>query len=372
MGPSPQPYANPGCEHYVKGYLLTSYPDPKALPKISAELSSGNSYIGIGNSFLLAQTVIQPAMAQLCDIFGRRWPMIINVVTFAVGSGIAGGARSTVTIIAGRTLQGLGSGGIMLLVELIVCDLVPQRERGKYLGIVLSTAALGAIAGPIVGGALADQNWRWCVACLNVHWSGSAANFVVQVLLHQSSDLRPCSSGSHRLLSHPPQQSDFRPSIYTSRLGRKHRIHRLYQRYNHWTRIWRHRISMVILAHHRPHRARLHRLGLIPPLRDQVHVPLHPTAGFQPPHVFSSILYDLRFICSSSMGLLVLADLLPGYSWHVAYSDRRRLSTIHHLLTSRRCRCGSASVQIRSLSSITRFGIRSRYLGPRTYGLVVT
>jgi hypothetical protein len=65
-------------------------------------------------------------------------------------------------MIIGRTIQGLGSGGIMLMVELIVCDLVPLRERGTYLGIVLSVAALGAIAGPIVGGVLAEHNWRWC------------------------------------------------------------------------------------------------------------------------------------------------------------------------------------------------------------------
>jgi hypothetical protein len=88
--------------------------------------------------------------------------MIISVCIFALGSGIAGGAKDTATMIAGRTVQGLGSGGIMLLVELIVCDLVPLRDRGKYLGIVLSTAALGSIVGPVVGGALAEADWRWC------------------------------------------------------------------------------------------------------------------------------------------------------------------------------------------------------------------
>jgi MFS family permease len=50
----------------------------------------------------------------------------------------------------------------MLMVELIVCDLVPLKERGAYLGIVLSVSALGAIVGPVVGGALAEKNWRWC------------------------------------------------------------------------------------------------------------------------------------------------------------------------------------------------------------------
>ncbi|KAI1212619.1 MFS general substrate transporter [Annulohypoxylon truncatum] len=133
-----------------------------ALPQISSSLNIGDKYVEVANCFVFAQTVVQPGIAQLCDIFGRRWPMIIAVCIFALGSGVAGGANNTATIIAGRTVQGLGSGGIMLMVELIVCDLVPLRERGKYLGIVLSTAALGSIAGPVIGGALVERDWRWC------------------------------------------------------------------------------------------------------------------------------------------------------------------------------------------------------------------
>ncbi|RAL16908.1 MFS general substrate transporter [Aspergillus homomorphus CBS 101889] len=64
-------------------------------------------------------------------------------------------------LIAGRTIQGLGSGGILILVDLVVFDLVPQRERGKYLGIVLSLATVGAVLGPVLGGVLAQANWRW-------------------------------------------------------------------------------------------------------------------------------------------------------------------------------------------------------------------
>ncbi|KZZ99199.1 Major facilitator superfamily domain, general substrate transporter [Moelleriella libera RCEF 2490] len=133
-----------------------------ALPHISSSLNFGDKYVGVANCFVFAQTVAQPGIAQLCNIFGRRWPMIISVCVFAVGSGVAGGANDATTMIAGRTVQGLGSGGIMLLVELIVCDMVPLRERGKYLGIVLSVSALGSILGPVIGGAIVEWDWRWC------------------------------------------------------------------------------------------------------------------------------------------------------------------------------------------------------------------
>jgi MFS family permease len=132
-----------------------------ALPLISREIKGGGNYIWIANSFQLAQTIIQPLCAQLCNIFGRRNPMLVAIAIFALGSGLAGGATTTAMMIAGRTIQGLGSGCILMLVELVICDLVPLRQRGTYLGIVMSGGAFGAVLGPIVGGALATADWRW-------------------------------------------------------------------------------------------------------------------------------------------------------------------------------------------------------------------
>lgn len=142
-----------------------------ALPKITNDLSAANNYVWIANAFLVAQTVVQPPIAQLCNIFGRRMPMLISIAIFALGSGVAGGANDSAMLIAGRTVQGLGSGGIMMLVELIICDVVPLRDRGKYLGFVMSSTAVAAMLGPVVGGALVTVNWRW-IFYLNLPISG--------------------------------------------------------------------------------------------------------------------------------------------------------------------------------------------------------
>jgi hypothetical protein len=64
-------------------------------------------------------------------------------------------------LISGRTIQGLGAGGIYVLLDIVCCDLVPLRERGKWLGLMFSWAGVAALLGPIVGGALAEANWRW-------------------------------------------------------------------------------------------------------------------------------------------------------------------------------------------------------------------
>lgn len=78
-----------------------------------------------------------------------------------LGSGLAGGASNVAMLISGRTIQGLGAGGIYVLVDIVCCDMVPLRERGKWLGLMFSWAGVAALLGPVLGGALADANWRW-------------------------------------------------------------------------------------------------------------------------------------------------------------------------------------------------------------------
>ncbi|KAK2874941.1 hypothetical protein FQN49_001915 [Arthroderma sp. PD_2] len=145
-----------------------------ALPTITRELNGEENYVWIANSYTLASAVIQPLVGQVSNIVGRRNPMIAVVCLFALGSGLCGGATSTAMMIAGRTVQGLGAGGILLLLDVIVSDLVPLRERAQYVGIALSTCALGTSLGPLIGGVLVEHaSWRW-VFYINLPFSALA------------------------------------------------------------------------------------------------------------------------------------------------------------------------------------------------------
>jgi MFS family permease len=133
-----------------------------ALPRVTADIeASEQDYVWIANSFVVASSVIQPLTGQLADILGRRIPLITATALFALGSGISGGAHNVAMMIGGRTVQGLGAGGVYVLLDIVCCDLVPLRERGKYLGLMNSWAGVAAGIGPVVGGALAEANWRW-------------------------------------------------------------------------------------------------------------------------------------------------------------------------------------------------------------------
>lgn len=135
-----------------------------ALPTISNDLGGEGdyTYIWLANAYVFASTAIQPLYGQLSNIFGRRYPMIVSVALFAMGSGVAGGADTPAMFIAGRLVQGLGAGGMVMLIDLIVCDLVPLRERSTYLGSVLGACAVGSLVGPVIGGAIVSRTtWRW-------------------------------------------------------------------------------------------------------------------------------------------------------------------------------------------------------------------
>ncbi|KAI9647931.1 hypothetical protein NHQ30_004320 [Ciborinia camelliae] len=144
-----------------------------ALPTITAEIGGSREYVWIANSFVLGSSVFQPLFGQLANLFGRRKPLIASTMLFALGSGIGGGASNPSMLISGRTIQGVGAGGIYVLLDIVCCDLVSLKERGKYLGLMFSWSGVAAALGPVVGGALAQANWRW-IFYLNIPICGAA------------------------------------------------------------------------------------------------------------------------------------------------------------------------------------------------------
>lgn len=81
---------------------------------------------------------------------------------FILGSGVAGGATSTAVLIFGRSVQGLGGGGITIIGQLIISDLVSPREVPKYVGYLFGSLILGTSIGPFLGGTIVKHiSWRW-------------------------------------------------------------------------------------------------------------------------------------------------------------------------------------------------------------------
>ncbi|KAK6950127.1 hypothetical protein Daesc_008453 [Daldinia eschscholtzii] len=133
------------------------------LPIITEDLKgSAIEAFWTGTSFLLTSAVFQPVIAGLSHVFGRKNLLIISSILFVVGAIICAVARNFTVMLAGRSVQGIGGGGILALGEIIVTDLVPLAARGTWFGYLGSTWALGSVAGPLLGAVFAESvTWQW-------------------------------------------------------------------------------------------------------------------------------------------------------------------------------------------------------------------
>ncbi|TKA62335.1 hypothetical protein B0A55_10656 [Friedmanniomyces simplex] len=134
-----------------------------ALPIIAKALNgSANDAFWVGTSFLLSSTVFQPIYAAFSHIFGRKQLTLIAIALFLAGTLIAGLAQNMFMMLVGRSVQGIGGGGITALTAILVTDLIPLRHRGQWIGVLGAMWAIGSVSGPVIGGSLAKPSlWAW-------------------------------------------------------------------------------------------------------------------------------------------------------------------------------------------------------------------
>lgn len=99
-----------------------------ALPNITAEFeASQTAYSWIGSAYLLTYSSITPFWAKMSDVFGRKPILLAANVVFFVGSLVCALSNSVGMLIAGRAIQGAGGGGLIVLVNITLADLVSLR-----------------------------------------------------------------------------------------------------------------------------------------------------------------------------------------------------------------------------------------------------
>ena len=154
-----------------------------ALPTIVGDLGGLDHLSWVVTSYLLASTVSTPLYGKLGDMYGRKPVFLAAILIFLAGSMLAGLSQSMGQLIAFRALQGVGAGGLMVGAQAIIGDIVPPRERGRYMGVIGSVFGVASVAGPLLGGFLVDTlSWRW-VFYVNMP-IGAVAVAIVALRLH--------------------------------------------------------------------------------------------------------------------------------------------------------------------------------------------
>ncbi|PVI03722.1 multidrug resistance protein fnx1 [Periconia macrospinosa] len=134
-----------------------------ALPTIAEKFQSASGFTWVGSAYLIANSAATPIWGKVSDIFGRKPILLVTNAIFFVGSLLAGVSVNMNMLIAARVIQGIGGGGLIVLVNICISDLFPMRERGAYFGMIGGVWALASSLGPIVGGVLTQKvSWRWC------------------------------------------------------------------------------------------------------------------------------------------------------------------------------------------------------------------
>lgn len=133
-----------------------------ATPTIVRELGGLRDAAWISVGYLIAATVMVPVYGRIGDRYGRRETLLWALAGFSVGSVACAAAPSLPLLALARVLQGLGGGGLMVMCQALIGELVPPRERARYQGYFGAVFSLANVGGPLLGGLVVSHaSWRW-------------------------------------------------------------------------------------------------------------------------------------------------------------------------------------------------------------------
>ncbi|WP_347977840.1 MDR family MFS transporter [Microbacterium sp. ProA8] len=149
----------------IAGMLLSSLDQTivsTAMPTIVGELGGVSHQVWITTAYILATTIVMPIYGKFGDVLGRRRLFMVAIAIFTLASVGCAFATDFWMFVVFRAIQGLGGGGLMILSQAIIADIVPADQRGKYLGPLGGIFGLAAVAGPLLGGFFVDHlTWQW-------------------------------------------------------------------------------------------------------------------------------------------------------------------------------------------------------------------
>ncbi|KAI1365586.1 major facilitator superfamily domain-containing protein [Xylaria arbuscula] len=170
--------------------LIVAFMDQTAVstatPVISSDLNAAKTISWVGTAFFVGNCSFQLVYGRLSDIFGRKYTLQAALGLLVLGDLLCSVAQTPVQLYAFRAIAGVGGGGVTNIALVIVSDIVPLKERGKYQGFISAATSIGNAIGPFVGGGFASMgNWRWLFRVITI------AGAIIIVLIHLIIPLKP-------------------------------------------------------------------------------------------------------------------------------------------------------------------------------------
>ncbi|KAH6712135.1 major facilitator superfamily-domain-containing protein [Leptodontidium sp. MPI-SDFR-AT-0119] len=135
-----------------------------AIPQITNHFHSLPDIGWYGSAYLLSCCAFQPLSGRIYNQFPTKSTYMIFIAVFEFGSLLSAVAVSSNMLIVGRAVAGIGASGLLNGGLTIIRASVPMEKTATYLGALISTAQLGILLGPLIGGSLTEYvSWRWCM-----------------------------------------------------------------------------------------------------------------------------------------------------------------------------------------------------------------
>ncbi|ADZ10315.1 major facilitator superfamily MFS_1 [Methanobacterium lacus] len=133
-----------------------------AMPKVISSLGGMVYYVWPFTIYMLTSTIAIILFGKLSDLYGRKRILIAGIVLFVLSSVACGFSSNMLQLIIFRGIQGIGGGILITIPFIVVAELFPPRQRGKYTGILASVFGISNVLGPILGGVITDfMGWQW-------------------------------------------------------------------------------------------------------------------------------------------------------------------------------------------------------------------
>lgn len=138
-----------------------------ALPVAAKELGGLGLYPWALTSFLGAAMFANGVAGEVCDRLGPRLPVIFGSLTFGFGLLVSGSAQSMPVLIAGRVVQGLGAGFMIVAVYVVIAQCYPDVLRPRMMSLIATAWVVPSVVGPFIAGGLTElASWRWAFLSL--------------------------------------------------------------------------------------------------------------------------------------------------------------------------------------------------------------
>lgn len=165
-----------------------------ALPTIGRELHNVTDLPWVVTAYLVAAVAVTPLYGKFSDIHGRRVTILVGIATFMVGSLGCALAPSMLLLIIARAVQGLGGGGLISLAQTAIADVTSPKDRGRYQAYFAAVFASSSLAGPVLGGIIAEH-LHWSV----IFWINLPLGALAYAMTSQTLKRLPRHERWHRL-----------------------------------------------------------------------------------------------------------------------------------------------------------------------------